>query len=215
MTLTLQSRDVAIPRSNPHPSQNLITLYKLDEIAKSVERKDPVTGVKTNKLRKSYENQIKTLGIAGRNKAVDGQSDFENLMIWPDDDYQAKRVLAKSIENGLRPDFDARLQRALHIPVYQQRLTDQESDRWRTLIGTEEPVKIVRPPGQPAPAHEVQPNGIVKPAAPGAVRPERSGTKRRYDDSSYVGYGEGYLDDHEDDSDDNKALARRKRAKQL
>lgn len=133
----------------------------------------------------------------------------------PDDDYQATRVLGKSIENGLSANFDSKLQRALHIPDPQRRLTDSENDRWRTLIGTEEPAKIVRPmmpmPGNPRDLQLT--NGVLK-MAPGVPRPERSGKKRRYNDSSFVGYGEGYLDDHEDDSDDDKALAaRRKRPK--
>ncbi|KAF2094818.1 Rox3-domain-containing protein [Rhizodiscina lignyota] len=199
-------------RSVPHPSQNLITLFNLTDIAKSVERKDPVTGEKTNKLRKSYENQIKTLAIAGRNKAIDGNGDFQTLLKFPDEEYFNQHVNGKSVESGLTASWEARLDKALAMPVPQIKLPEPENERWKSLIGTEEPVKLARPLVQGHDSSTTAPAvGSKQQNASG--RPERANKKRRYNDSSFAGYGEGYLDDHLDSEDDTSLAARRKRVR--
>lgn len=208
----------------------MFSLYNLQDIANSVARKDPRTGEKINKLRKSYEGKIKDLNISGRNKAVDGQGDFETLMQWPIEEYQNQRVHGKEIRRGLENDFEARLAKALKMPVPQAKLPEQENARWTALLGTDEPAKpavtaVSMSSSQQGLANsrtekKDRPGGGGTGSSTGAAdrssnangRPERANKKRRYLDSSFSGYGEGY-DDGADGSDDEALSARRKRMK--
>ena len=47
-------------------------------------------------------------------------------------------------------------------------------------------------------------NGAATPQTMDAIRPKRAGKKRRYDDESFEGYGEGYDDDDGDSSDNSR-----------
>lgn len=186
-----------------------------------MQRKDPKTGEKINKLRKSYEGKIKDLGIAGRNRAVDGEGDFETLMAWPEEEWRNQRVFGKEISTGLGGDFEQRLERALRLPAPQAKLSEAENDRWRALLATEEPTKPRQASFGPAMTEVTASVSATAPSGKAAVRsgrgldrPERSGKKRRYDDASFAGYGEGFVDDALDGSDDDQALSmRRKRFK--
>ena len=82
-------RWTAVPRSRPHPTQDLFQLYGLEPLANSVRRKDPVTGEKINKLRKSYESKIKE--FAGKNKPVVNEGEFFHLLNWPDEEWANTR----------------------------------------------------------------------------------------------------------------------------
>jgi hypothetical protein len=197
--------------AQPHPSQNLMSLYQLNDIAKSVRRVDPTTGEKINKIRKSYEGKVKSLGVAGRNKAVPTPGQWlPHLIVVPEEDYRATRVMGKEIEKGLSEDFLTKLTRAVQMAP--GKLPDRESDKWKSLIGTEEPQPQVKAKvgldGRPkaGPVQTAAAAGSVRsassPAASKLARPERTGTKRRYNDSSFKGYGEGFLDD-EDISDED------------
>jgi len=198
-----------------------------------VRRVDPRTGEKINKLRKSYEGKVKDLRLAGRNKAVTAPGQWiPNLLLVPDDDWHATRVLGKEIEKGLDEAFAAKLARAMSLAP--GKLPERETEHWRNILATDDPV--ARPPPKPALApnasavaitvaqqkQQMASNGASAggasaasaAAAAKAVRPERLGTKRSYRDASFMGYGEGFVDDDETD-DDGRPLAnlRRKRRK--
>ena len=114
-----------------------MSLYQLNDIAKSVRRVDPTTGEKINKIRKSYEGKVKSLGVAGRNKAVSPPGQWlPHLIVVPEEDYRATRVIGKEIEKGLSEDFLTKLTRAVQMAP--GKLPDRESDKWKSLIGTEE-----------------------------------------------------------------------------
>jgi hypothetical protein len=228
-------------RSNPHASQDLIQLFRLTDIADSVRRVDPRTGEKINKIRKSYEGKAKDLRLAGRNKAVSAPGQWiPNLLMVPDDDYHATRVLGKEMEKGLDDAFAAKLARAMSLVP--GKLPDREAEQWRHILATDDPVP--RPPPKPAlAAPSVVPTAIAEQkqqaaakvaamagasaataaassaaaataaAATKAMRPERHGTKRSYSDASFVGYGEGFEDDETDSDGRSLASVRRKRRK--
>jgi hypothetical protein len=190
-----------------------MSMFKLNEIATTVRRVDPSTGEKINKIRKSYEGKVKALSVAGRNRAIStpGQWVPQGLFRVPEDDYYAARVMGKEIEKGLADEFMSKLDRAVQMAP--GKLPEADAEKWKGLIGTEEPapqVKVMtavdasQKPG-PLPsltAAAASMRSASSPAASKLARPERTGTKRRYNDSSFKGYGDGFLDD-EDVSDED------------
>jgi Rox3 mediator complex subunit len=170
-------------------------------------RADPVTGEKINRLRKSYEGKLKGLGLSGRNKAVKndgGQSGgLRHLMMWPEEEWQIQKVHGKEIKV-------AEAESALH--KLQMRAMKMEpgplpnSEYWEDILGHEkQPKRDVevgkRSVSTPNAIRPVQVNGGTAAAAAATV-PERiratRGKKRHYDDNSFVGYGEGFVDDDDE-----------------
>lgn len=205
-----------IAPSRPHPSQNLIQLYGLQRIQTSVARRDPVTGEKINKLRKSYENKVKSLGFAGRNKAQANQNELQGLLdpLW-DQEIQpgvslwqsqtrdsGKQLGTPEAESDLSSKLDAafqllpgRLPAQLHKEWQNMLGLDDQSTGGGTKANTTPAVKpaIGSATARTAPTVSARASA---PASPGNVaRPERSGKKRSYQDSSFEGYDQGYDDD--------------------
>lgn len=196
--------------SRPHPTQNLLSLFGLDPLAATVARTDPVTGEKINKMRKSYEGKIKSFNLAGRNKAVkhvEGKpGGLMELVQWPDEEWHNQKVLGKEVEKGLGEGMFAKLERAMKMepgPV-------PNNEAWEDILGHEK-AKPIPPPAELATKKPLQyTTQNAKPnsqsnlgntnATPSAeiLRPKRSGRKRRYDEHSFEGYGEGYVDDDGD-----------------
>src|SRR3954462_6257878 len=91
--------------SQPHPKQDLISLYGLGPLAKSVARFDPVTGAKVKGLRKSYKNQIKDFQLPGNPEPVkhlEGQpGGMWNLIRFPDEEWHAQATFGKEVGRGL------------------------------------------------------------------------------------------------------------------
>ncbi|MCJ1399911.1 hypothetical protein MMC11_003114 [Xylographa trunciseda] len=199
-------------QQQPHPSQELISLYGLSPLAATVARMDPVTGEKINKLRKSYEAQVKNFGLAGRNKAVKTEASVAgslvNLMAWPEDEWQNQVVAGKALEKGLSGVTLAKLEKAMK---FEPGLVPK-NDEWENILGLEKlkaPLPIVETKGKAAPqvVSKLQKiNGLVNGMTVGipageVERPKRTGRKRRYDERSFEGYGEGFVDDDADGMD--------------
>lgn len=186
-------------------------MYGLDPLVATVARTHPVTGEKINKMRKSYEGQLKSLGLAGRNKAVKhddskGES-FMQLARWPEEEFHNQRVHGKDVRNGLPVELKAMLGKAMEL----QPGKIPDNDYWQDLLGIEK-VKPFDPAAKPvksALATKVngQSNGQIngntqtgstavnssQPNEP--IRARRTGKRKSYGDSSYEGYGDGYVDD--------------------
>lgn len=187
--------------SRPHASQNLISLYGLDSLASTVARNDPVTGEKINKIRKSYEGIIKTFQIAGRPKAKQVENAFMEFMVIPDEDYEVMTV-GKELESGLAPDILRSLDQALSMAPGPIEAADTQ--HYRSYLATDDSTKAKAGPEVPG-KRPLQPNPTARnSAAPSpamrASRPERQGAKRRYNDTSFSGYGEGFGDEEVADS---------------
>lgn len=202
----------------PEFSKDLLSLYGLHAIVASVARTDPVTGEKINRLRKSYEGKVKSFGLAGRNRAVKHEKGkmigLGELADWPEEEWQNQKVTGRHVQKGLSSATMAKLEKAMRMqpgPV-------PNSNEWEDLLGFE---KAAAPPLQavaeatakniaPREAHTVKANGVTvtngarlkagkAPASASEVpRPKRSGKKRRYDEHSYEGYGDGFVDDEGD-----------------
>ncbi|KAL9089617.1 MAG: hypothetical protein Q9165_005649 [Trypethelium subeluteriae] len=172
-------------------------------------RRDPTTGDKINKIRKSYEGKIKTLGISGRNKSTTKSGELLSLFQIPEDAWQATEVSTRNVKKGMTASLDAKLDRALKMAP--GKLPPGEADKWKSLLAVDEPAKS-KPGAGPTtdPANRKlgtlppPPSSNAKTAAATSTttaaaaahsselsRPQRANKKRRYDDSSFEGYAEG------------------------
>lgn len=190
-----------IPQLQKLPlTSNLISLYGLQPLAASVARFDPVKGEKINKMRKSYEGQLKTLGLSGRNRAVKHEEGkgmgFKELIAWPEEEWQNQKVGGKDVHTGLSSGILAKLEMAMQMqpgPV-------PNNNEWEDQLGMEKvkpvEVKASKIPQATTTKINGKVNGTTVEAE--AIRPKRTGRKRRYDEHSFEGYGEGYVDDDVD-----------------
>lgn len=216
----ISSPSTAIPPPAPTITQNLLPLYNLTGLQTSVARRDPVTGEKINILRKTYAGKVKALGLDGRNKATVIKRDLQELLnpVFDIELEDGRTVFQFERGQPLLGQVEAEaemlglLDQALDLKP--GRLPRGEHENWRSSLGLDEqaPVPAVAPVVKPAPAtktflSKTAPGAGMRNSAPasprgvfGAVRPERAGKKRRYDESSYEGYDEdgystGGLDD--------------------
>ena len=155
---------------------------------------------------------MKTLGLAGRNKAVKTEASVAgslvNLMAWPEDEWQNQVVAGKALGNGLSAVTLAKLEKVMK---FEPGLVPK-NDEWENILGLEKlkaPVPIVETRGKPVlqGASKLQKanghvNGMTVGIPAGEIeRPKRTGRKRRYDERSFEGYGEGFVDDDADGVD--------------
>ncbi|KKK24049.1 rox3 family protein [Aspergillus rambellii] len=209
--------------TGPDPTLDLISLYGLGPVAKSVARMDPVTGEKINRLRKSYEGKLKGLGLAGRNKPVKIDSTtaggLRHMTMWPEEEWQNQKVYGKEIKVA---DIDSALYNLQMKAMKMESGTVPNNDYWEDVLGHEKPAKHVSN-GEVAKKVAAAPNGVRVPTQTnGSSAPtdqERSrpsrGRKRHYDDNSFVGYGEGYADDDDDGAyySNGEGVGKKKRKK--
>lgn len=153
------------------------------------------------------------------------------MMHFPDDEWDAQRVMGKEVENGLSEAMLSKLDQAMKmepgpLPGFDATILGLDAPR-----PTASPTELKKPPQQAASTARptVRPLGNIPrpkdkaPPPPGEPpRPKRANKKRRYDEKSFEGYGEGYVDDDVEmtgvpspsDRDDNRGgLAKKKRKK--
>ena len=192
---------IALSIPSTHPNENLIEKFGLTAVAASMARKDPVTGEKINKLRKSYEGKIKELKIAGeKNKSNSKPGELlDELLYWPDEEWYSQKVHGKEMETLLSEDMMQKLDKALQMAP--GKMPKAQESKFRTMVGdgTDKSKPAINGPVKPIPAMQAKPGKTSLSAAPSpamrATRPERTGAKRSYDDTAFKGYGEGYADD--------------------
>lgn len=165
-------------------------------------------------MRKSYEGKVKNLGLAGRNRAVKHENGKDlgllEMTRWPEEEWHNQKIAGKDVHKGLPSGILAKLERAMQMqpgPV-----SNTPENDWEDLLGHEK-VKPLPTITEQNPKHamnaeklKAKPNGQVngvrapvsKDQAAEVLRPKRAGKKRRYDEHSFEGYGEGYVDDDGD-----------------
>ena len=198
--------------NGPDPTKDLLAVCGLSPLVATVARIDPVNGEKINKIRRSYEGKVKTFGLAGRNKSVKHEEGTPGglleLLLWPDEEWQNQKVAGKELEKGFPSALMAKLEKAMKLepgPV-------PKNDEWENILGHEKlkpgmpiPEQKMKQSAQ-VPTKQLKANGHVHgthmtvgtPSAGEVARPKRSGWKRRYDEHSFEGYGEGFVDDDGD-----------------
>lgn len=210
--------------TRPRTSEDLFEAFNLTDIAASVARTLP-SGEK-NAIRKTYKGHIKKLGVAGHFDVVKREStdenSFMNMVHMPEQEWNVHFVKGKEVENGLSNAVTSNLIRAMTMA--KGTIPKQVWDS--SVLGELAPSNIMaqkpssaKPtaPSTPAAATAVgTPTNVPRPAktsAPSitqsqahpqpqeAARPKRNIKKRSYGDSSFEGYGEGYVDDEFDGGD--------------
>ncbi|QIX02257.1 hypothetical protein AMS68_007774 [Peltaster fructicola] len=175
----------------PDPAQDMLQLYSLQAMQASVARRDPKTGEKINKLRKSYETKSRNLGIEGRNKATAQEGHLQGLVDpgWDAVVADGVTMWEQKMENfalggkGTDEMFE-NLTKAFHFKpghfLKQSTQSGRNNLAWTSLWWLSD-------------LHSV--------AFFRALRPDRTGKKRRYDESSYEGYDDdGYSTGGVDDA---------------
>lgn len=171
-----------------------------------------MTGEKINKLRKSYEGQLKKLGLEGRNKAGPNQDELFGLLD-PAWDYpgqgggtfwEQERVTGREINSQHTSDLFSKLDGALSMGPGQ--LPKEAHEKWKSALGLDDTSAAKATPSL-APSKNAAQYAMSKtntsgmrasaPASPrnGLPRPGRPNKKRRYDDSAFEGYNDGFPDD--------------------
>jgi hypothetical protein len=218
--------DVAHTVSQPNLSQDLFSLYGLNDIAATVARTLP-NGEK-NSLRKTYKGKIKELGVSGKFDVVKRNDDAPDGLLamvrLPDEEWAFQNRRGNEIENGLSAHIRANLPMAM-------KLTKDivPKSMWDSSVLGELDIPEVKPAALSAPAKAAPSVGTLKGlhapiSQPRAIRadvarPKRNVKKRGYEDSSFEGYGEGYVDDDMADpgystgEGDDMPLAQRKKRK--
>ncbi|KAI9841738.1 MAG: hypothetical protein M1837_000399 [Sclerophora amabilis] len=195
------------PLSRPHPTQDLLSLYSLQPLAATVSRTDPITGEK-KKTRKTYKKYLQMFSLAGRNSEVSHPKDqpggFEDIMAWPEEEWDNQKVAGKDVNDGLSDATLTKLERAMDLgpgplPGFDasQLGLDVPSAKDAKKPLSQAPVvpqKSAQSNGGPS---SVLSNGGESPPGDPA-RPKRVTKKRRYDERSFEGYGEGFADDDVD-----------------
>ncbi|KAL9108214.1 MAG: hypothetical protein Q9227_006951 [Pyrenula ochraceoflavens] len=210
----------------PDPSQSFMSLYGLIPLVSTVARDDPNNpGEKLNKLRKSYDGQIKDFGLAGRNKSVRKEPDAQGrvagglneMLAWPEHEWHLQKVNAKPIRIG--DELEVKLNHALKLePGIPRNHRD-----WEDKLGHEKMGARPQPAGE---SKKVTPNtvtaranGVVAPMqSPGEANRPRRVKKRSYQDNSFAGYGEGFIDDQDEqplsgEDDGSRGIGRKRRKK--
>ena len=163
-------------------------------------------------MRKSYEGQLKTFALSGRNKSVKHDPSkgmgLSEMAAWPEEEWRNQKVFGKDVKDGMPESMKGKLEKAMQLlpgPV-------PENDKWEDLLGIEKvkPVDAAKDKGlkntiASKPSGQ-QVNGIRPPTNASAnnaqmaepIRARRTTKKRRYDEGSFEGYGEGYVDDEMD-----------------
>lgn len=162
-------------------------------------------------MRKSYANKVKALGLEGRNKAEANLHELEGLTdvgwnmlvdgnrtMWNANWENQNLVLGNANhENDLLSKLDAALN-----GLEPGKLPKKEHDQWKGMLGLDDATApAVKGSASKLPASsalaKTAPAVVARNSAPasprGTIRPDRSGKKRRYHDSSFEGY------DQEDD----------------
>lgn len=198
---------IMIPRVKPDPAQDLFELYGLNDIAESVARVHK-NGEK-NALRKTYKGQIKKLGISGKfdvkvNPEAESRGGLMALVFQPEDEWMMQNYSNKGIQNGMSDAARACLSKAATMAK-----GSIPQSRWdSSVLGDMDPAAPKKPPVPATSTAKIPTGGPVGAAARTATnsrpkqadkadvaRPKRNIKKRHYEDSSFEGYGEGYVDD--------------------
>jgi hypothetical protein len=173
-------------------------MYSLEDLAKSVARTNP-DGSKAVKLRKTYKNHIKEHGVSGAfdsvKKEMDAPDTLLAMMLAPEEEWDAQFTRGKEFGKGLPETVMACMGKAFTMA---RGIIPKTS--WNGAVLGE----LVSAPSQNESAKVMQTGNkagapqnpsIARTAKSDPPRPKRNLKKRTYGDSSFEGYGEGYVDD--------------------
>lgn len=192
-----------IHTSTPDLTQDLFTLYNLENVSKSVARTNP-DGSKGVRLRKTYKNHIKDHQLSGNfdsvKREIDDQNTLFTMMITPQEDWENEYSGLEKIEHGI-PDT---IKQLMSDAFKMSRGTIPKPSWNSSVLGDLAPSSISLEQhryNQPITKLQQSNIGNLKTTKLAGPRPRRSIKKRTYGDSSFEGYGEGYVDDEDQEVD--------------
>ena len=171
---------------------------------------------------------MKNLGLSGAfdvvKKETTAPDTLFSMAFQPEEEWNAQNVRGKALENGLSEAVTSAMGKALTMAK-----GAIPRDAWNHAVLGEVGVPVA--PIEPArvtyngvKAPPLQNTGVTRPTAKTDIpRPKRNVKKRTYGDSSFEGYGEGFVDDELQDTGystgdgdgDDKAGVRNKRLKKV
>jgi hypothetical protein len=198
----------------------------LNDIASQVARTLP-NGEK-NKLRKTYKGKIKDLGISGKFDVAAREDDapdgFMAMLRQPEEEWAIQNRLGKEIENGL----GAAVRSSLGPAMAMSKGVIPKSS-WDSSVLGELDLPETKATTAPTLTKPVTTGTIQKGVSPSVMQPrtgkaeiarqKRNVKKRGYEESSFEGYGEGYVDDDMVDAGystaegDDRGLSQKRRKK--
>ncbi|RKF78994.1 Mediator of RNA polymerase II transcription subunit 19 [Golovinomyces cichoracearum] len=187
-----------IPQNNVDLTQDLFALYGLENISKSVARTNP-DGSKGVRLRKTYKNHIKDHQLSGNFDSIKREADDPNniytMMITPEEEWQKENLGRENIEDGIPDTIKQLMGKAFKM----SRGVIPKSAWNNSILGDLAPATASVEPSRltqnPLKSQQNSNLGGLKTTKLPGPRPKRSIKKRTYGDSSFEGYGEGYIDD--------------------
>jgi Rox3 mediator complex subunit len=199
----------------------------LNDIASTVARELP-NGEK-NKLRKTYKGKIKDLGISGKfDVAVrndDAPDSFMAMLRQPEEEWAIQNRVGKEIENGLSALVRTNLLAGMTMSKGAIPKSSWDSAVLGELDIAETKATPVPTPTKPLVTGTAN-KGLNPPISQQPrigkaeiARPKRNVKKRGYEESSFEGYGEGYVDDDMADAGystgegDDRGLSQKRRKK--
>jgi hypothetical protein len=151
-------------------------------------------------LRKTYKNHIKDHGVSGLfdsvKKEMDAPDTLYAMMIAPEEEWDAQNTRGKEISKGLSENVLASMGKAFTMA----RGVIPKTSWNNSVLGlemaggsatTDSSKAIQNGNKTPIPQNP----SIARTAKSDLPRPKRNVKKRTYGDSSFEGYGEGYVDD--------------------
>jgi hypothetical protein len=200
----------------------------LNEIASQVARALP-NGEK-NKLRKTYKGKIKELGLNGKFDVVvreeDAPDGFLAMLRQPEEEWAIQNRQGKEVESGLA----AAVRSSLATAMTMSKGTIPKSS-WDSSVLGELDLPETKVPTAPVATKPVATGVLQKTTSATNVlpqlrnakmeiaRPKRNVKKRGYEESSFEGYGEGYVDDDMADAGystgegDDRGMSQKRRKK--
>jgi hypothetical protein len=200
----------------------------LNDIASQVARTLP-NGEK-NKLRKTYKGKIKELGLNGKFDVEVREDDAPDSLLamlrQPEEEWAIQNRQGKEIENG----FGAAVRSSLPIAMTMAKGAIPKSSWDSSVLGELDlpETKVSTAPVATKPVATVtlqkSTSGNIPVAQPRSAkidiaRPKRNVKKRGYEESSFEGYGEGYVDDDMADAGystgegDDRGISQKRRKK--
>lgn len=194
---------LAHPPAQPDLSLDLFSLYGLNSVAARVARVLP-DGTK-NGLRKTYKGKIKELGISGKFDVKlqdeDAPSGLMQMLREPDLEWNVSQVhgrpmtlpslglmeKAMTMNKGSVPKglWDTSVLGELDIQEKKKEGVLQAPGSYKAGLGATGMARTNSSQGM----------GYRPPQPKEMARPKRAVKKRGYDESSFEGYGEGFVDD--------------------
>lgn len=193
-------------------------MYGVSSVAAKVARVLP-NGEK-NGLRKSYKGKIKELHISGKfDVTLKEENPMTGLLAMtrmPDHEWNVNMVMGKEISRGLPQNTKSQLSAAFSMNkgIIPKKMWDS------SVLGDLDSRDKKAAPA----AHKLGSAGMVRTSSSSSgmarvgkqqdlARPKRAIKKRGYDESSFEGYGEGFMDDDLDTgySDDGEGGGKRRK----